>query len=157
MSAAPAAAATFEVCRGRRATQTIWSLDDIEPELLTFIRGTARWLDPFYPQRGARGAGQRGQWTQADGAKVSMMLVEEFAADGRGIRITRLLIVPAREGGVYGATIRLEAIGLVDAKLVLQCDFAADEQALRGTLAALTVQGPHDEACLADFRMWFAW
>jgi hypothetical protein len=67
------------------------------------------------------------------------------------------MIVPALAGGADGATIRLEAIGLVDAKLVLQCDFAADEKELRGTLAALTVQGVHADECLADFRMWFAW
>jgi hypothetical protein len=112
--------ATFEIASGPRATVTIETLDAIEPQLLAFFRGTARWLDPWFPQRGRRGSAERGGWTEGeprgegdgegdgegeprgdadgegepkgDGAVAVAVTMQqvEELLDGRGVRIIRL-------------------------------------------------------------------
>jgi hypothetical protein len=143
-----------EIATGPRAQQAIASLDDIEPELLLFMRGTARWMDPWFPQRGLRGDPQRGEWTQDDGIKVYMRLCDELV-DGKGIRMIRFYYAPVGSDDVHVVAIRLQVVGLVDAELELRCNFDADVNSLRGTSAVLSVAGVGHEQCLADFHRWF--
>ncbi|HEU4729934.1 MAG TPA: hypothetical protein VFT22_18685 [Kofleriaceae bacterium] len=163
--------ATFETASGPRATVTVETLDAIEPQLVAFVRGAARWLDPWFPQRGRRGPAERGGWTEGDGegggeVAITMQQVEELQG-GRGVRIIRLSRAPASpaslaspaspgSGGAHEGAIRVLAVGLADhARLELRWNFAASEHGLRGTSAELTVDGARREECVADFRCWF--
>ena len=144
---------TFATATGARATRTVESLDAIEPQLVAFVRGTARWLDPGFPQRGRRGSAERGQWTDDDQVQTLVQQVEELV-DGRGIRIIRLYRV-ATPGGPHEGAIRVVAIGLANAELELRWNFVASEADVRGTSAELTVDGAREDECVADFRAWF--
>lgn len=42
-------AATFVTAAGPRATRSVASVDEIEPELVEFVRTTIRRLDPHFP------------------------------------------------------------------------------------------------------------
>ncbi len=44
--------ATLVTATGLRATRTVATVDDIEPELVGFVRTAVRWLDPRFPQKG---------------------------------------------------------------------------------------------------------
>jgi hypothetical protein len=155
---------TFEIATGPRATLAVETLDAIEPQLLAFLRGTARWLDPGFPQHGTRGPAQRGGWSEnqaadqvgnevANAVDVDMQQVDELL-DGRGVRIIRLHRAPTSEGAHEGA-IRLQVVGLAHSQLELRWNFAASAEGLRGTSAELTLEGVQHEACVADFRRWF--
>jgi hypothetical protein len=148
--------ATFETASGSRATRTTENVDSIEPELVTFVRGTARWLDPTFPQHGTRGPKQRGAWTGDDGIETQMQQVEELDGDGRGLRIVRLYRVTT-PGGPFEGAIRIVAAGFrLGVELELRWNFVASDTYVRGTSAELTVAGPHMQECVTDFRRWFA-
>jgi hypothetical protein len=147
--------ATFETASGPRATRTVDSLDMIEPELATFVRGAARWLDPWFPQHGRRGPNERGGWTDDNQVETVMQQVEDFDREGRGLRIIRLyrIVTP---GGPHEGAIRVIAVGLANgAQLALRWNFIASDQDVRGTSAEMTVEGPHRKECVADFHEWF--
>jgi hypothetical protein len=144
--------AIYETATGPRATLAIESLDALEPQLVAFVRSSARWLDARFPQAGRRGPNEGGGWTEDSGAAVTVMQTEELA-EGRGVRIIRLLraLGDARTGAI-----RIIAVGLAPpAQLELRWDFDAAEDGLRGTSAELTAEGAHHEECLADFHRWF--
>jgi hypothetical protein len=150
-----AGAVTHETARGPRATQIVDSIDTIEPELAAFVRGTARWLDPWFPQRGRRGPNERGGWTDDKQVETLMQQVEELDAEGRGLRIIRLYRV-VTPGGPHEGAVRVIAVGLANgAQLELRWNVVASSQDVRGTSAELTVKGPQHEACVADFHEWF--
>lgn len=100
----------------------------LEALLVAFVRGSARWLDPWFPQRG-----RRGQPAIVDGVEQ----VEELDFEGRGVRLLR-----------EDKTLRIVGVGLVDATIELHWSFAA-------SAAELVVTGPQSEECLADFACWF--
>jgi hypothetical protein len=120
---------------GKGATRTVDSVEAIEPLLVAFVRGTARWIDPWFPQRG-----RRGPPTIVDNVPQS----EELDFEGRGVRLIR-------EDGA----LRIVAVGLVDATLELRWSFAASGGEVRGTSVDLVVTGLHHEQCVADFECWF--
>jgi hypothetical protein len=147
---------TFETASGPRATKTVESIDVVEPQLTAFVRGTARWLDPFFPQHGTRGPNERGGWTGDDGIETQMQQVEELDAEGRGIRVIRLYRVTP-PGGPFEGAARIVAVGLSEGvELELRWNFVASDTEVRGTSAELTVDGSGKEECVADFRQWFA-
>lgn len=146
---------TYETATGPRATKIVESIDAIEPELVAFVRGTARWLDPSFPQRGRRGPNERGGWTDDNQVETLMQQVEVFDAAGRGLRIIRLYRV-VTPGDPHEGAIRVIAVGLAnDAKLELRWNLIASHLEVRGTSAELTVEGPHQDQCVADFHEWF--
>ena len=120
---------------GPGATRTVESALALEPLLVAFVRGTARWLDPWFPQRGRRGP---------PAIVDDVPHVDELDFEGRGVRLIR-------EDGA----LRIIAVGLVDATLELRWSFAASGGKVRGTSAELVVTGPHHEQCVADFEQWF--
>jgi hypothetical protein len=143
--------ALFEIAAGPRATQTVDSVDAIAPQLVAFVRGAARWLDPWFPQRGLPGPGERGSWTD-HGVTVAVQQVEELS-DGRGLRIIHLRRGPS--GDAHQGAIRVVAVGLGRRMLELRWNFVAGEHGLRGSSAELTVDGDGGDQCVADFRRWF--
>jgi hypothetical protein len=147
--------ATFVMATGARATQTVARVDGIVPQLVAFVRGTARWLDPDFPQRGRRGDAVDGSWTDDEGVETVMQQVEELYLDERGLRIIRLRRLQPPEGPHEGA-VRVIAVGLGDgAKLELRWNFLASDTEVRGTSAALIVDGARRVHCVADFQRWF--
>lgn len=147
--------ATFVTAAGPRATRVVERVDDIEPELLGFVRNAVRWLDPRFPQKGQRGQGVRGTWTNADNTETEMTQVEEMTPDGRGLRIIRLCRV-VTEGEPCEGAIRVIAVGAANgARLELRLNFLASHTEVRGTSAQLTVDGPRCSECVADFLSWF--
>lgn len=164
--------ATFETASGRLATQTVESVDAIQPQLVpvddrliprdsgpgrvTFVRGAARWLDAWFPQQGNRGPKERGGWTGEDGIETQMQQVGVLAPEGRGLRIIRVYRLTPPGGPLEGA-VRVVAVGLpAGVELELRWNFIASETEVRGTSAELTVEGSCKEECVADFRQWFA-
>jgi hypothetical protein len=148
--------ATVETASGQRVTPIVESVDAIEPMFCTFVRGTARWLDPFFPQRGSRSAPARGGWTGDDAVETQMQEVDEVDPDGRGLRLIRLYRMTP-PGGPFEGALRVAAVGLPDGfELELRWNFVASDTEVRGTSAELTVEGRRKEECLADFRRWFA-
>lgn len=147
--------ATFVTAAGPRATRTVPNVDAIEPELVQFVRSAVRWLDPGFPQKGTRGERVRGGWKDDEQVETEFTQVEELANDGRGIRIIRLYRMtepgPPWEGGL-----RVIALGLANgARLEVRWNFVANESEIRGTSAELTVEGPRQFECIADFQSWF--
>lgn len=116
---------------GPGATRVVASVEAFEPLLVAFVRGTARWLDPWFPQRGRRGepAGQ---------------VVEELDFERRGLRLIR-----------HADALELVAVGLEDATLALRWSYVVAGSEIRGTSVQLTVDGPHHASCIADFETWF--
>jgi len=146
---------TCVVARGPLATRIVETVDQVEPELATFLRDSARRLDPAFPQSGQRGQGKRGQLTGDDGVKRLFTEVEELDSQGRGIRTVRTLNV-GPEGGPHECAIWVTAVGLAnDAKLTVRWDFITTAQEVRGLSAALFVQGLGTELCIAAFRELF--
>ena len=144
---------TCVIAKGPRATGIVETLDQVEPDLMTFVRASARRLDSTFPMSGERGTGQRGQWTDDDGVKNFFTQVEEFDSQGRGIRVVRLMFVGEPAGEPHPGAITIAAIGLAnDAKLTLRWDFITSGEHIRGTSAALFVAGTAKEDCIADFR-----
>jgi hypothetical protein len=146
---------TFVTASGPLATRTVATLDAIEHQLVAFVRGTARWLDPDFPQRGRRGDAVDGSWTDDENVETVMQQVEELYLDGRGLRIIRLHRQQTPDGPHEGA-VRVVAVGLADdAKLEVRWNFLASDTELRGTSAALMVDGARQVHCVADFQRWF--
>lgn len=153
--AATGDSATFVTASGPRATRVVANVDEVEGELLGFVRNAVRWLDPRFPQKGRRGQGVRGAWTDAEQAETEMTQVEELTPDGRGVRIIRLVRV-VTEGEPSDGAIRVIAVGVAnDARLELRWNFITSETEVRGTSAELTVDGPRSTECVADFLSWF--
>jgi len=147
--------ATFVTAAGPRATRSVATVDDIEPELVGFVRTAVRWLDPRFPQTGRRGSRERGAWTDDQQVETEMVQVEELAKDGRGLRIIRLYRITPPDGPYEGA-IRIIALGVANnARLELRWNFVASETEVRGTSAELTVEGTRHVECVEDFRSWF--
>jgi hypothetical protein len=149
---------TCVIAKGPRALRVVESLDHVEQELVMFLRTSARWLDPTFPQSGERGTGQRGQFTGSDGLETLFIEVDEFDADGRGVRMTRYLYlgsVPDSEEGENKGAFTAEAIGLTAATFTLRWEFITSAAEVRGAFAALFVSGAAKEQCIADFRDWF--
>lgn len=147
--------ATFVTAAGHRATRSVASIDEIEPELIGFMRTAVRWLDPRFPQNGGRGPRERGDWTDDQQVKTEFVQVEERARDGRGLRIIRLYRITS-PGGPYDGALRIIVLGAAnDARLELRWNFVASETEVRGTSAELTVDGARRVECVADFRSWF--
>ncbi len=147
--------ATFVTAAGHRALRTVASVDEIEPELIGFVRTAVRWLDPRFPQSGGRRPGERGGWTDDQQVETEFVQVEELARDGRGLRIIRLYRITS-PGGPYDGAIRIIALGAANgARLELRWNFVASEAEVRGTSAELTVDGARHVECVADFRSWF--
>lgn len=120
---------------GPGATRTVDSALAFEPLLVAFVRGTARWIDPWFPKRGRRGPPV---------ILDDVQQVEELDFEGRGVRVIR-----------QDGALRIVAVGLVDATIELRWSFAASGSEVRGTSAELVVEGPHHEQCVADFEHWF--
>lgn len=147
--------ATLVTAKGSRATRTIANVDDIEAELVGFVRTAVRWLDPRFPQTGHRGERGRGGWTGDDQVQTEMTQVEELAHDGRGIRIIRLHRDALVDGGYAGA-IRVIAVGVANGELLeLRWNYIATENDVRGTSAMLLVEGERQSECIADFVSYF--
>ena len=146
---------TFVTAAGPRATRTVPSVDAIEPELVGFVRSAVRWLDPGFPQKGVRGQGVKGGWTDDEKVETEFTQVEELSADGRGIRIIRVYRMSPPTPPWEGA-IRVIAVGVANgARLEVRWNFVADESEIRGRSAELTVEGPRHTECVADFQSWF--
>lgn len=146
---------TFVMASGPRATQTVATVAAIEPQLVAFVRGTARWLDPDFPQRGRRHDAVLGSWTDDEQVETVMQQVEELYLDGRGVRIIRVYRMETRDGPHEGA-VRVVAVGLADdAKLEVRWNFLASGTEVRGTSVALMVDGARQVHCVADFQRWF--
>lgn len=120
---------------GPAITRTVASVEAFEPLLVAFVRGTARWLDPWFPQRG-----RRGEPAIVDHAQH----VEELDFDRRGVLLIR-----------QDGALRIVAVGLEGAVIELRWNFVASATDVRGTSAELTAGGPHCESCVADFETWF--
>ena len=134
---------------------TVDSVDIIEPQLVVFVRGTARWLDPTFPPHGRRGLNERAQWTDDAEIETKMQRVTEFDMYQRGVEIIRLYRTDPPEGPCPGS-IRVIAAGLPEGcVLELRWEFVASEHDVRGTSAELTVGGLNHGECLTDFRRWF--
>ncbi|MEO8698916.1 MAG: hypothetical protein ABI867_02700 [Kofleriaceae bacterium] len=147
--------ATLVTATGLRATRTVATVDDIEPELVGFVRSAVRWLDPRFPQTGLRDEGGRGGWIGDDQVETEMTQFEELAHDGRGVRIIRLHRMTPVDGAYEGA-IRIIALGVAnEARLELRWNFVASEIEVRGTSALLIVEGARESQCIADFVSWF--
>jgi hypothetical protein len=147
--------ATYVTAAGRRATRSVATVDEIEPELVAFVRTAVRWLDPRFPQTGRRGPREGGGWTDDQQVETVIQQVEELARDGRGLRIIRLYRI-APPGEPYDGAIRIIALGAAnDARLELRWNFVASETEVRGTSAELTVDGARHVECVEDFRSWF--
>jgi hypothetical protein len=147
--------ATLITSTGPRATRTIANVDDIEGELVGFVRTAVRWLDPRFPQTGHRGERGRGGWTGDDQVETEMTQLEELAHDGRGIRIIRLHRDVLIDDGYEGA-IRVIAVGVAnDQRLEVRWNFLATENEVRGKSALLIVEGERQSECIADFVSWF--
>ena len=147
--------ATFVTAAGHRATRIVASVDEIEPELVGFVRSAVRWLDPRFPQKGRRGQAVGGGWTDDDQVETAFKQVEELADDGRGLRIIRLYRIAPLDEPCEGA-IRIIVLGAAnDARLELRWNFLATETEVRGTSAELTVEGARHVECVEDFRSWF--
>jgi len=147
--------AIFVTAAGRRATRSVASVDEVEPELLGFVRTAVRWLDPRFPQKGRRGSPVGGGWTDDQQVETVVREVEELAPDGRGLRIIRLYRMTP-PGGPYEGAIRIIAVGAAnDARLELRWNFVASETEVRGTSVELTVDGARHVECVADFHSWF--
>jgi hypothetical protein len=147
--------ATFVTATGPRATRIVPTVDAIEPELVGFVRSAIRWLDPNFPQKGTRGEKVRGDWKDDQEVETEFTQVEELSNDGRGIRIIRVYRMtppaPPWEGAV-----RVIVLGAAaGARLELRWNFIATESEIRGTSAELTVEGPRQFECIADFQSWF--
>src|SRR5687768_16033173 len=144
-----------EICviaRGLRATRFVETADQIEPDFIAFVRSTVRWLDPTFPQTGLGRKGEKGQYPRADGQQNLFTQVEDFDADGRGVRIVRLLQLNPT-GMPYDSNLSVAAIGLPDgASLTVRWDFLTTGANLRGKFAAIFVAGAGKEQCVADFR-----
>lgn len=167
----------YIIANGPLATRSVSTVDEVEPELLGFVRSWALWLDAGFPQAGRRGsyaAGGlrdesradggwsdglqvRGSWIDDQQVKTEFTQVEELTPDGRGLRILRLYrITPASPYGPYEGAIRVIALGAANgARLELRWNFVADESEVRGASAELTVEGAGHSACVADFRRLF--
>ncbi|HTL34380.1 MAG TPA: hypothetical protein VL326_14735 [Kofleriaceae bacterium] len=142
----------YETAAGPFATRIVETLDAVEPELVTFVRTWARYLDARDLAEGTRGPKERGQWVDDDGITTYMQQVEDFDADGRGIRTIRLLRHEV-EGGPNEGALRVIAIGLAnDAKLELRWNVIVSPEEVRGTSAELTAEGAGREQCIAAFR-----
>lgn len=148
--------ATLVLASGPRATRVIANADEIEPELVGFVRNAVRWIDPKFPQKGQRGQGVRGSYTDpTTEVETEMTQVEELAPDGRGIRIIRMIKI-VTEGDPIEGVVRVVAVGVANGgQLELRWNFTATEWELRGGSAQLTVEGPRQEECIADFLSWF--
>ena len=145
----------FVTAAGHRATRSVASVDEIEPELIAFVRTAVRWLDPHFPQSGDRGPRQRGGWTDDQQVETEFVQVEEVTGDGRGLRILRLYRI-SPPGEPYHGAIRVVALGAANgARLELRWNFDASETEVRGTSAELTVDGELHAECVASFRSWF--
>jgi len=146
---------TFVVAAGPRATRTVATVDEIEPELVGFVRSAVRWLDPAFPQKGRRGDRVKGGWTDEQQVETEMTQVEELTPDGRGLRIIRLYRMTP-PGGPFEGAIRVIAVGAANqAKLEVRWNFIASEAEVRGTSAELTVDGTRQFECVEDFKSWF--
>lgn len=147
--------ATFVTSTGPRATRTVATVDEIEPDLVGFVRSAVRWLDPGFPQKGKRGPRQKGGWTDDAQVETEFVYVEELAPDGRGLHMFRLYrMTPS--GGPWEGAVRVIVVGAANgAKLELRWNFLASESQVRGTSAELTVEGPRHTECVADFQSWF--
>lgn len=147
--------ATFITATGHRATCSVASVDEIEPELVAFVRTLVRWLDPRFPETGRREPPVGGGWTDDQQIETQFQQVEELARDGRGLRILRLYRMTP-PGGPFEGAIRIVALGAAnDARLELRWNFVASEFEVRGTSAELTVEGAGQVECADDFRSWF--
>ena len=146
--------ATFVTAAGRRATRTVANVDEIEPDLRGFVRSAVRWLDPGFPQKGVRGPGQHGSWTD-DQAATEFTQFDELSRDGRGLRIIRLYKT-APPGEPFEGAVRIIVVGAANgARLELRWNFLATENEVRGTSAELTVEGERQYDCIQDFQAWF--
>lgn len=153
--AATIASATLVTSTGSRATRAVDTVDDIEGELVGFVRTAVRWLDPRFPQTGIRGERGKGGWIDDDQVEVEMVQEEELAKDGRGLRLIRLhRLIPI--DGPYEGAIRVIAVGL-DPELMLELrwNYIASYTEVRGTSAQLLVEGARQSECIADFVSWF--
>jgi hypothetical protein len=147
--------ATYVSAAGPRATRSVATVDEIEPELVGFVRTAVRWLDPRFPQTGRRGPREGGNWTDDQQVETVMVQVEELAQDGRGLRIIRLYRV-APPGEASEGALRIIALGVAnDARLELRWNFLASVTEVRGTSVELTVEGARHVECIADFHSWF--
>ena len=147
--------ATFVTAAGPRATQIVPNVDTVEPDLVAFVRSAVRWLDPSFPQKGTRDKGVKGGWTDDQQVETEFTQFEELTSDGRGIRIIRLYRMSPPVPPWQGA-IRVIAVGAANgARLEIRWNFIADENEIRGTTAELTVEGPRQFECIADFKSWF--
>ena len=147
--------ATFVTAAGPRATRIVPTCDAIEPELVSFVRSAVRWLDPGFPQKGIRGERVRGGWKDDQQVETEFTQVEELTSDGRGIRILRVYRM-TEPGPPWEGAVRVVVVGAANgAKLELRWNFIATESEVRGTSAELTVEGPRQFECIADFKSWF--
>ena len=147
--------ATFVTAAGPRATRTVPTVDTVEPELVGFVRSAVRWLDPSFPQKGIRGERVRGDWKDDQGVETEFTQAEELTSDGRGIRIIRVYRMTPPAPPWEGA-IRVIAVGATNgARLEVRWNFIATESEIRGVSAELTVEGPRQFECIADFKSWF--
>lgn len=145
---------SYETAQGHRATRTVGTVDEVEPELATWVRKTARALDPGFPQSGTRGPKQKGQW-ETDGVTTLMHLVEALDEHGRGIRIIRT-IETGTEGEPHKGAVRVVAVGLPNnAQLEIWWDIIVSATEVRGTSIELTVDGECKQQCIAGFHDWF--
>jgi hypothetical protein len=143
---------TFITAAGPRATR---SVDEIEPELIRFVRTAVRRIDPHFPETGGRGQRVRGGWTDDQKVETEFVQVEELAPDGRGLRILRLYRMTS-PGPPWDGAVRVIALGMAnDARLELRWNFVASATEVCGTSAELTVEGAPDAGCAQDFRSWF--
>ncbi|HUS29115.1 MAG TPA: hypothetical protein VMZ53_11410 [Kofleriaceae bacterium] len=146
---------TCEIAKGPRAVRIVSSADEVEPELVAFVRSSARWIDPTFPQSGDRALGQKGQYTNDEGIECYFTQVEEYDSDGRGVRIVRYMRV-LTPLGPHDTSMTVTAIGLANnASLAVRWDFITTEQNLRGKSAAIFISGARKDQCIADFREWF--
>ena len=145
---------SYETAQGPRATRTVETVDAIEPELVMWVRTTARALDPAFPQNGTRDRKQKGQW-ETDGVTTLMHLVEELDEHGRGIRIIRT-IETGTEGEPHKGAVRVIAVGLPNStQLEIWWDIIVSAAEVRGTSIELTVEGERKQQCIARFHDWF--
>lgn len=146
---------TYEVAKGPRATRTVETIDAVEPELVTFVRASARSLDPSFPQSGTRGPKARGQWKDDDQVPTLMQQVEELDTQGRGIRMIRT-VTTRTPGEPHEGAVRVIAVGLPNgARLEIWWDIILSATEVRGTSIELTVAGEGKQKCIADFHDWF--
>lgn len=142
----------FLIAAGDQATRTVPNVDEIEPELVEFVRRVVRWLDPDFPETGERGTRVRGDWLDDQQIQTEFVQVQELAPDGRGLRILRLYRVTP-PGGPYEGAVRVVAEGLATgARLELRWNFVASHLDVRGTSAELTVDGPGHLEVVEAFR-----